>query len=311
MYNPNSKSIGSRITNDMLPRVEDKISFLYIEYARIVQDEFSIAAYQQNNKIIIPLAMINVIFLGPGTSITHAAVKNVADAGCTLIWTGQDLKHVYSTSMISSEHSKNLIVQAKCYADTEKHLAVIRRMYKIRYPDVNIEKFSLQQMRGMEGTRVKNCYEDNAKQYGVEWNGRDYDKDNWDSENNVNRFLSMGNSLLYGICQAAIVALGFTPGLGFIHNGGSRSFVFDIADLYKEKYIVPMAFKLAGENGVDEDVLINCREFFIQDKFMKRLAANLSSLFSFSDINSKIPVDVGLWNLKDCVELGINYGRRK
>ena len=189
MYNPNSKSIGSRITNDMLSRVEDKISFLYIEYARIVQDEFSIAAYQQNNKIIIPLAMINVIFLGPGTSITHAAVKNVADAGCTLIWTGQDLKYVYSTSMISSEHSKNLIVQAKCYADTEKHLAVIRRMYKIRYPDVNIEKFSLQQMRGMEGTRVKNCYEDNAKQYGVEWNGRDYDKDNWDSGNNVNRFL--------------------------------------------------------------------------------------------------------------------------
>ena len=216
MYNPNSKSIGSRITNDMLPRVEDKISFLYIEYARIVQDEFSIAAYQQNNKIIIPLAMINVILLGPGTSITHAAVKNIADAGCTLIWTGQDLKYVYSTSMISSEYSKNLIVQAKCYADTEKHLDVIRRMYKIRYSDINIDRFSLQQMRGMEGTRVKKCYEENAKQYGVEWNGRDYDKDNWDSGNNVNRFLSMGNSLLYGVCQAAIVALGFTPGLGFI-----------------------------------------------------------------------------------------------
>ena len=246
MYNPNSKSIGSRITNDMLPRVEDKISFLYIEYARIVQDEFSIAAYQQNNKIIIPLAMINVILLGPGTSITHAAVKNIADAGCTLIWTGQDLKYVYSTSMISSEYSKNLIVQAKCYADTEKHLDVIRRMYKIRYSDINIDRFSLQQMRGMEGTRVKKCYEENAKQYGVEWNGRDYDKDNWDSGNNVNRFLSMGNSLLYGVCQAAIVALGFTPGLGFIHNGGARSFVFDIADLYKEKYIVPMAFENSG-----------------------------------------------------------------
>lgn len=106
MYNPNSKSIGSRITNDMLPRVEDRFSFLYIEYARIIQDEFSIAACQKNKKTIIPLAMVNVLLLGPGTSISHAAMKNIADAGCTAIWCGQDIKYIYSTSMVSSEYSK-------------------------------------------------------------------------------------------------------------------------------------------------------------------------------------------------------------
>lgn len=311
MYNPNSKSIGSRITNDMLPRVEDRISFLYIEYARIVQDEFSIMAYQENSKIIIPLAMINVILLGPGTSITHAAMKNIADAGCSVVWCARDMKYIYSTGMVSSEYSKNLILQAKCYADSEKHIAVVRRMYQIRYPDVNIEKFSLQQMRGMEGKRVKQCYKENAEKYGVEWDGRNYDKEDWNAGSNVNRFLSMGNSILYGICQAGIISFGMSPGLGFIHNGGSRSFVFDIADLYKERFVIPMAFKLASENSVDEDMFNNCRKLFVQNKFMKNLASDLSTLFSFTDLNAKLPVDVGLWNLHDCVSLGVNYDDRR
>lgn len=309
MYNSNSKSIGSRITNDMLPRVEDKFSFLYIEYAKIVQDEFSVAAYQKNYKIIIPIAMINVLLVGPGSSISHAAMKNIADAGCTVIWCAQDMKYIYSTGMVNSEYSKNLILQAKCYSDSEKHIAVVRKMYQIRYPDVNIKKFSLQQMRGMEGKCVKKCYEENAKIYGVKWDGRNYDKENWDSDNDVNRFLSIGNSLLYGICQAAIIAFGMSPGLGFIHNGGSRSFVFDVADLYKEEIIIPTAFKTAGDHGVDEDILTSCRELLIQSKFMKKLAADISMLFKFNDISAKIPVDVGLWNLNDCVELGINYSR--
>ena len=164
-------------------------------------------------------------------------------------------------------------------------------------------------MRGMEGKRVKKCYEENAKIYGVKWDGRNYDKENWVSDNDVNRFLSIGNSLLYGICQAAIIAFGMSPGLGFIHNGGSRSFVFDVADLYKEKIIIPTAFKTVGDHGVDEDILTSCRELLIQSNFMKKLAADISMLFKFNDISAKIPVDVGLWNLNDCVELGINYSR--
>lgn len=309
MYNPNSKSIGSRITNDMLPRVEDRFSFLYIEYARIVQDEFSIAAYQKNRKVIIPLAMINVLLLGPGTSISHAAIKNIADAGCTAIWCGQDIKYIYSTSMISSEYSKNLIIQAKCYADTQKHIDVVRRMYQIRYPDINISKFSLQQMRGMEGKRVKQRYQELAEKYGVKWDGREYQQDDWDASTDINRFLSIGNSLLYGICQAAIVTFGFSPGLGFIHNGASRSFVYDIADLYKEDTVFPAAFRIASEHGTDEDMRTACREMFVNEKLMKKISKNLSTLFEFDDINAKTPVNIGLWNLDDCVGLGVNYSK--
>lgn len=219
------------------------------------------------------------------------------------------MKYIYSTSMVSSEYSKNLIIQAKCYSDVNKHTDVVRRMYQLRYPDVNMEKFSLQQMRGTEGKRVKEKYKELAEQYGIDWDGRDYDQNDWDSSNDVNRFLSMGNSLLYGICQAAIIAFGMSPGLGFIHNGGSRSFVFDIADLYKEEFIFPVAFRLAAEHGNEEDMRTACREMFVNGKLMKKIAKNLSTLFQFDDINAKTPVDVGLWNLEDCVELGVNYSK--
>ncbi len=308
MYNPNSKSTGSRIENKMLPYVKDRFSFLYIEYAKIVQDEFSIAAYQSNKKTIIPLAMINAILLGPGTSISHAAVKNVADAGCTIIWCGKDLKYIYSTGLIVSEYSKNLIIQAKCYSDTQHHIDIVRRMYQIRYSDICLDKFSIQQMRGMEGKRVKSLYKSEAEKYGINWEGRSYDTEDWESGSPINKFLSIGNSLLYGICQAAIISFGFSPGLGFIHNGGARSFVFDVADLYKEQVIIPTAFEIAAQNGNEEDMRLACRKNFVEFGLMKKISNDLSSLFKFDKINAKTPVNVGLWNIEDCVELGINYG---
>lgn len=309
MYNENSKSVGSRITNAMLPRVEDKFTFLYLEYARIIQDEFSIVAYKDNQKYIIPLAMINVLILGPGTSITHAAVKNVIDCGCTVIWSAKNLNYVYATGMGCSEYSKNLILQAKCYADDVKHMHVIRRMYQIRYPDVNLEKFSLNQMRGMEGKRVKATYEKLAIEYGVEWNGREYNTDDFDSQDNINNMITAGNQLLYAVCHAAIISFGMTPGLGFIHNGHARSFVFDMADLYKEDMVIPAAFKVAAEFGANTDeVRKECRKQFTEKKLMKRIAKDLATLFDFPDMSAKLPVDVGLWNFADVVDSGKNYG---
>lgn len=309
MYNEYSKSVGSRITNQMLPRVEDKFTFLYLEYTRIIQDEYSIAAYKDNQKYIIPLAMINALILGPGTSISHAAVKNVVDCGCTLIWSGQDLNYIYATGMGCGEYSKNLILQAKCYSDNVKHMHVIRRMYQIRYPDVNLAKFSISQMRGMEGKRVKAIYDKLAEKYQVQWDGRAYDTENFDRQNSINKMITAGNQLLYAICQAAIISFGMSPGLGFIHNGHTRSFVFDMADLYKEDMVLPAAFQVTAEFGSNtEELRKACRRQFTEKKLMKRIAKDLSGLFEFPDMTTKLPSDVGLWNFSDVVASGKNYG---
>lgn len=309
MYNKNSNTIGSRITNSILTKVSDKFTFLYLEHTKIVQDEFSIAGYKDNKKYIIPLAMINALILGPGTNISHTAVKNAVNCGCTLIWSGKDLNYIYATGMSCSEYSKNLILQAKCYADTEKHIQVIKRMYQIRYPDVNLSKFSINQMRGMEGKRVKLAYKKYADEYKIQWEGREYNTDDFDSQTDINAMLTIGNQLLYNVCHAAIVAFGMTPSLGFMHNGNSRSFVFDIADLYKEDIVIPAAFKIAAEFGSStEEMRKECRKQFIEKKLMKRIAKDLTSLFEFPDLSAKLPVDVGLWNFEDVVEAGKNYG---
>lgn len=303
MYNPQSKSTGSRITNEMIPMVKDKFLFLYLEYAKIVQDEFSIAAYHNNQKILIPIAMINVLLLGPGTSLSHAAIKTIADAGSSIIWCGQNIKYIYSTSLVVSEYSKNLIVQAKCFSDTKKHMNVVRRMYQSRYEDVCLDKFSLEQMRGMEGKRVKDAYEKHAEENNVEWDGRRYNDDT-----SANKMLMIGNSLLYGICQAAIISFGMSPGLGFIHNGDARSFVYDVADLYKEKIVIPTAFKLASKKMNEKDALEEFRLTFSNFDLLKKISKDLQTLFKFDDLTAKLPIDVGLWNISDCVASTVNYG---
>lgn len=309
MYNQNSRSVGSRISNAMLPKISDKFTFLYLEYTKIIQDEYSIAGYKENKKYIIPLAMINVLILGPGTNISHAAVKNVINCGCTLIWSGQDLNYIYATGMSCSEYSKNLILQAKCYADVEKHMHIVRRMYQIRYVDVNLSNFSINQMRGMEGKRIKKTYEKYANEYKVKWSGREYNTDDFENQNEVNKMITIGNQLLYNICHAAIIAFGMSTGLGFIHNGHSRSFVFDIADLYKEEMIIPTAFKIVAEFGSNtEEMRRECRKQFVEKKLMKKIAKDLSTLFEFPDLSATLPVDVGLWNVDDVIASGKNYG---
>lgn len=191
---------GDMLSKACLPNIKDKYSFLYIDHAKIVQDEFSIAAYRDNKQYQIPLAMVNALLLGPGTSITHAAMKNIADANCTVIWVGHNIHHVYSSGLVTSEYSKNLIIQAKTFANEQKHLDVVKRMYSLRYPNTNLEKFSIQQMRGMEGKRVKELYESYADKYGVAWNGRKYEQDNWDKADDINKMLTVGNHILYSIC---------------------------------------------------------------------------------------------------------------
>lgn len=291
-------------------RVEDKCTFLYLDRCKIVQDELSVAAYKDSKKIVIPLAAINVLLLGPGTSITQSAMRNVVSAGCTALWCGDNVNYIYATGMCNSDYSKNLIIQAKCYSDREKHLSIVRRMYQARYQDTNLSKFSLEQMRGMEGKRMKAAYEKAAIDNNIQWNGRVYDQDDWDNQDSVNQMLSVGNNILYSICHAAVIAFGFSPGLGFIHNGGSRSFVFDIADLYKERCIIPAAFKVAAEKGSDIELMRKaCRESFYENKLMKCIANDLSGLFTFGDITAKTPVDVGLWDINDAVQLGKNYGK--
>ena len=226
-----------------LPKLRDSISYIYMEHARIDQDALAIMFEVGDGRIPVPVASLTCLMLGPGTTITHAAVKTIAENGCLIVWCGENATRFYASGMGETRSARNTLLQAKLCMDPDKHLSVVRKMYEIRFPQMPTKGLTLEQIRGMEGIRVRQAYQTFSKQYGVKWNKRDYKQKEWDNTDPVNRALSEANAILYSLCQAAIVSLGYSTALGFIHTGKSLSFVYDIADLYKADTTIPAAFE--------------------------------------------------------------------
>lgn len=171
--------------------------------------------------------------LGPGTTVTHAAVMTMAEAGCLVAWCGEQGVRFYAQGMGETRSAARLLRQAALWAGPAQRLAVVRRMYEMRFPDPLRPGLTLRQIRGKEGARVRTAYAAAAERYGVPWERRQYNRLDWEASTPINRALSAANSCLYGVCHAAVVAAGYSPALGFIHTGKMLSFVYDVADLYK------------------------------------------------------------------------------
>ncbi len=225
-----------------LPKVRDSLTYLYVEHCRVEQEAKSITLFDQRGSVAVPCAALNLLMLGPGTSLTHAAMRSLAENGCMVAWVGEGGVRVYAHSTGETRSARNLIRQAVLASDPTTRLQVIDRMYRLRFAEELPPGLSLQQLRGREGLRVRSAYAKAAEASGVPWGGRYYDRGDWRRADPVNRALSTAASALYGISHAAIVATGFSPGLGFIHTGRMLSFVYDIADLYKGELTIPLAF---------------------------------------------------------------------
>ena len=291
----------------LLTRTEERISFLYIEKARIEQTEYGIQIISGNQKIEVPITTINCLILGPGTSITQKAICNIASASCTVCVTGTDLSVFYTYGQPATNKSKNLLMQIKYHENVKLHLDIVHKMYSIRYPDEKLKSKTVEQLRGIEGRHVKEAYENAASQNEIEWNGRNYAVDNFEGQDTVNQYLTALNHALYAIVTAAIVSTGFSPAIGFIHTGHVSSFVFDIADLYKEKYMIPLAFKLAQHSYDRHKMLAEFRKLITEEKLMSQIVNDLFSLFSTEEDAKSIEVDLRLWGDKNFGIFGKNY----
>ncbi len=228
-----------------LPRIRERLSFLYLEHCTINRSEGAITSTDTNGTVHIPAAAVGAILLGPGTSITHRAMELLGDAGASILWVGERGIRYYAHGRPLTHSSKLLMAQAKAVSNTRSRLDVAKRMYQLRFPGEDVTSSTMQQLRGREGARVRSIYRHCSKETGVPWDGRDYDPDDFSNSDPVNAALSAANACLYGIAHCVIVALGCSPGLGFIHFGHDRSFVYDIADLYKAEISIPIAFKVA------------------------------------------------------------------
>lgn len=243
-----SKRLFIKIERNTLPQVQEKFPFIYLERGRLEIDDSSVKWIDsEGNLVRLPVAMLHTVLLGPGTSITHEAVKVMTAANCTVCWVGEDSLLFYAVGTTPTSNTRNLRHQAALSGNPKKRLEIARSMFSYRFPSEDVSSKSLQELMGMEGKRVKQVYEEMAVKYCVGWKGRSYVPGKFELSDTTNRILTASNAALYALITSAVYALGYSPHLGFIHSGSPLPFVYDLADLYKEHLCVDLAFSLTYE----------------------------------------------------------------
>lgn len=273
-----------------IPKFEDTWSYLYFERGSIDQYQKSIGFHYLDKVIPIPIETLCLLMLGPGTSITHEAIKRISESRCLIAWTGEMGVRFYSFGYTGTYSSRNLLKQVEIYSDPVMRDHVVRSMYQKRFNETIGPDATIEQIRGMEGARVRKAYRELADTYSIFWSGRNYDQNNWNYSDPVNRALSAANACLYGVVQAAILACGFSTAIGFVHTGKQLSFVYDIADLYKTEITIPAAFEVVKDSGSDIErrVRYGLRDKFKQFRIMKRIIPDLKDLIYGSDYAGEI-----------------------
>lgn len=250
---------------------------IYVEYGVLEQDGHAVCVKRGEESLQIPVGNTTVLMLMPGTSVTHAAIQVCAREGCLVLWVGEHGVRCYAAGNPHRD-SNALLRQAGSFLSESKRLDVARKIFSEMFDEPAPYGRSVDQLRGLEGSRVRVLYQQIAKDVGVEWTGRDRV-----AGNPVNLCLSYANASLYGLTEAAILALGYAPSIGFIHTGDPRSFVFDVADVFKFKAVVPMAMQTSKscEDGYDISGIVrrNCRDLFKSEKLVEKIVQFVNTLF--------------------------------
>lgn len=269
--------------------VKERRSMIFIGRGQIdVRDGAFVVIDEVNGeRMHIPVGTTACLLLEPGTRVSHAAVKLASTVGTLLIWVGEAGVRLYSAGQPGGARSDKLLYQARLALEDDLRLKVVRKMFELRFGEPAPARRSVDQLRGIEGSRVRALYKQLAKQHGLKWHGRKYDPNNWDASDPINKALSAATACLYGITEAAILAAGYAPAIGFLHTGKPQSFVYDIADIVKFDTVVPAAFKVAakGSTKPDREVRIACRDAFNKTKLLDRLIPLIEDILAAGEID--------------------------
>ena len=227
--------------------LRERSAILFLERGRLdVLDGAFVLVDERGVRVHVPVGGIACLMLEPGTRVSHAAVALAARAGTLLIWVGEAGVRLYAAGQPGGARSDRLLYQARLALDDDARLRVVRKMYALRFDEDAPTRRSVDQLRGIEGARVRELYRLLAQRHGATWDGRRYDPSEWGGADVVNRCLSAATAALYGVTEAAVLAAGYAPAIGFLHTGKPQSFVYDIADILKFETVVPEAFRVAA-----------------------------------------------------------------
>jgi CRISPR-associated protein Cas1 len=292
------------------------MSFVYLERSTVHRDGNAITATDERGVIHIPTATLGALLLGPGTRVTHQAMMLIAESGSTTVWVGERGVRYYAHGRTLTNSSRLIEAQARLVSNQSSRLRVAREMYAMRFPGEDVSGLTMQQLRGREGARVRRAYRAEAERTGVEWRRRDYNPEEFADSDVLNQALSAATTCLYGVTHAVVVALGASPALGFVHTGHARSFVFDIADLYKVEVAVPTAFSVAAthaEIDVPGETRRRMRDAMYSGALLERCARDVRRLLVEDQTSDSDGIEdsgvVRLWDASGgTVAAGQNYG---
>lgn len=301
------------ITRQALARMSDRISFLYAERCVVNRDGNSLTITDQRGVAYVPATQLAALLLGPGTKITYAAMALLGDAGVTTLWVGERGVRYYAHGRPPAKSSRMAEIHAQVICNQRKRLDCARRMYALRFPGEDVSRLTMSQLRGREGARMKRIYAAEAERTGVYWNRRSYDPNDFDSSDPINQALTAGSAALYGVAHAVIAALGFVPALGVVHTGTDRSFVYDVADLYKAEISIPAAFDaVAAQQGSPSiEVRRRIRDQVVSHRLMPRMVRDLKALFDAPDDVLVSDAELMLWSELEVIASGVNWAEEE
>lgn len=293
-----------------LPRAADRMSFLYLEHCVVHREDGAVTARDDKGLVRVPAASLLAVLLGPGTSVSHQAMCLLGECGTTAVWVGERGVRYYAHGRSLATSSRLLVEQAARVSSPQKRLAVARKMYTMRFAGEDVDGLTMQQLRGREGARIRSVYRENSKRTGVPWKRREYEHDDFDASDPINQALSAAHAALYGVIHAVVVSLGCSPGLGFVHTGHERSFVYDVADLYKADVTIPIAFDVVAEGMSDIAATTRrrVRDRIFELKVIERSVRDIHRLFEVDEGEDLQVNVVSLWDYqRKAIAGGMNH----
>ena len=230
----------------------------------------------------------------------------LGECGTTAVWVGERGVRYYAHGRSLATSTRLLVEQAARVSSPQKRLGVARQMYLMRFAGEDVTGLTMQQLRGREGARVRAVYRENSRRTGVPWQRREYQPDDFDSSDPVNQALSAAHAALYGVVHAVIVSLGCSPGLGFVHTGHERSFVYDMADLYKADVTIPVAFDVISEGMEDitGTTRRRVRDRVFEFKVIERCVRDIQRLLEVDESEDLSVNVVSLWDYQRKIVAG-------
>lgn len=235
----------------------------------------------------IPHQSVSAVLLGPGSSVTHDALRLLARHGCALCAVGEGGVRLYTAPPLMPDSSALARAQAEAWGAKMRRLEVARRMYALRFGEI-VRTRDVEVLRGMEGGRIKRAYELAAQRHGIAWKGRRYDRERPEAADLPNQALNHAATVMQAAAAIAVAATGTIPQLGFVHEDSGQSFVLDVADLRRHDVVLDIAFGAVreAEKGlapVDRIVRARAAELFRKRQVIPGLIDGIKSLFREDD----------------------------